>query len=300
MTIKVKHISHKINYANPTRLKTKLKNPWRFYVYMWLRSKDSIIGKAGMPYYVGKGQGNRAYRKGCPIDKSNIVIVQCDMIEDAAFELEIKLIAQYGRKDLGTGILINLTDGGDGTSGVKISEETRKLKSRNMSGEGNHNFGKKNSVASNEKNRISNTGEGNGMFGRKHSTESNEKNRISNTGKKRSPEAIEKGRLSHIGLKSSDATKKKQSDSQKGKIHPIVNCPHCEFEGGGNKMISHHFDKCKYHPDRIDDLLISTKLRYDIVKNSKYKSILKKIDYILNKSIQKCQILSISDSHQMT
>ena len=40
------------------------------------------------------------------------------MNEADAFQLEILLIYQYGRIDLGTGCLRNLTNGGDGVSGI--------------------------------------------------------------------------------------------------------------------------------------------------------------------------------------
>src|SRR5271166_5861696 len=81
-----------------------------FYTYLWLRED-------GTPYYAGKGKGDRAFvRKGhnCPPPKEkNRILVQEFPDEDSAFRAEEFLIALYGRKDNGTGILRNLTDGGD-------------------------------------------------------------------------------------------------------------------------------------------------------------------------------------------
>jgi len=86
-----------------------------FYTYMWLRED-------GTPYYVGKGYGTRAWRRGCP--PHDRIIVQES--EDEAVQAEIFLIAFYGRKDKGTGILHNFTDGGEGTSGRKWTEDQRR------------------------------------------------------------------------------------------------------------------------------------------------------------------------------
>ncbi len=91
-----------------------------FYVYLWLREN-------GTPYYVGKGSGGRAFLRdripAQPRDPSRIVLLPC-RDEQKAFAEEKLLIAAYGRKDLGTGCLRNLTAGGDGVPAPSI--EARK------------------------------------------------------------------------------------------------------------------------------------------------------------------------------
>jgi hypothetical protein len=83
----------------------------QYYTYLWLREKDFT------PYYVGKGHGNRAFighghNVKCPKNLERIVVLHTES-EQAAFILEKHLIAYYGRRDLGTGRLRNLTPGGE-------------------------------------------------------------------------------------------------------------------------------------------------------------------------------------------
>jgi hypothetical protein len=123
------------------------KDERRFYVYSWLRQEDSDCGSRLSPYYVGKGTGNRAYDlKRCgakpPKDQSYIVFVQEGLTEQEAFNLERYCIDLYGRIDLGTGILRNLTNGGEGASGCCHSIETREKMSRARLGN-QHRLGKR-------------------------------------------------------------------------------------------------------------------------------------------------------------
>ena len=117
-----------------------MKNPNRFYTYAYLR-KDRT------PYYIGKGEGNRAYYKSKgevkpPKDKSRIIFLKQNLLEEKAFKHEIYMIAVFGRKDLGTGILRNRTNGGDGASGFIHSQETRKKMSEAQKGENHPHYGK--------------------------------------------------------------------------------------------------------------------------------------------------------------
>jgi hypothetical protein len=99
-------------------------NPNRFYTYAYLRED-------GTPYYIGKGCENRITQKSSrncskPKNKSKIIFLKQNLTEEEAFRHEIYMINVFGRKDLETGILRNLTDGGEGCSGSIRSDEHKK------------------------------------------------------------------------------------------------------------------------------------------------------------------------------
>lgn len=89
------------------------------------------------PFYIGIGSDSnyrRAYRKDSRnkywtniVNKSNykIEIVLDDLSWDDACKKEIEFIKLYGRRDLNKGILVNMTDGGEGTIGKILSDETK-------------------------------------------------------------------------------------------------------------------------------------------------------------------------------
>jgi len=109
-----------------------------YYTYAYLREDRT-------PYYIGKGRGKRAYDKRRtikpPADKSRIIFLKKNLTEAEAFKHEVHIIFVFGRKDLGTGILRNRTNGGEGPSGAVRSAETKRKQSEANSGEKHYQFG---------------------------------------------------------------------------------------------------------------------------------------------------------------
>lgn len=114
-----------------------------YYIYAYLRKSNLT------PYYIGKGKGNRAWNDHGyhrpPRNKSLIVIMESNLTEVGAFALERRYIEWYGRKDIGTGILINQTNGGEGATGYVPTDEVRKKLSDRSKGSNNGMYGRKHS-----------------------------------------------------------------------------------------------------------------------------------------------------------
>ena len=183
-------------------------NPNRFYTYAYLREDRT-------PYYIGKGKCNRVYNKhqkgiSVPKDKSRIIFLKQNLTEEEAFKHEIYMIAVFGRKDLGTGILRNRSDGGEGNSGWIPSEETKdKIRQRAI--------GRK--ASQKTKQKLSKIHKG-----RKHTEEWKKiqsermKGNTYGLGRKHSPDSLKKMSESQKGKKVSEETKRKMSESGKVKI----------------------------------------------------------------------------------
>jgi hypothetical protein len=174
----------------------------------------------GTPYYIGKGTGVRAFvnhgRISVPKDKSLIVFLDVFDNEEDAFRAERMFIQAFGRVDTQTGILHNLTDGGEGRVGAKFSEDTRKKMSISRTGDLNPMYGRRGELNP----LYGKGGESHHMWGKKPML-----------GFKHSEETLE--RLRYI-----QSTRKR---------HPatIICCPHCSKQGGDNTMYRWHFDNCK-------------------------------------------------------
>jgi len=194
-----------------------------YYVYAHYKPGESEI-----PFYIGKGKAKRLFYK----NKRNSVwnrivkkyggfeagILHDNLDEYDAFGLEILYIWAFGRLGgRGTGVLANLTEGGDGPSSPEHSAR--------MMGRGNPNYGKKATATATLANSLAHTGQ------------------IPwNKNKKRPPfsqEWRDKISRAHTGKIVSEETRKRMSASNRGrpkseehrrKLRKMVNTPTGTFD----------------------------------------------------------------------
>ena len=146
-----------------------------------------------------------------------------------ACQMEQCLIKEYGRVDLGTGNLVNMTDGGEGTFGVIRSEETRKKMSEAKKGK---------PLTEETRKNMSNA-----CKGRKHSEETKLKFSILRKGENHPMYGKTGKNNPNFGLKRNEETKNKMSTIAKNR--PNLTCPFCGKTGRGTIMKKWHFNKCK-------------------------------------------------------
>jgi NUMOD3 motif len=185
-----------------------------FYVYALFREN-------GVPFYIGKGQGDRWLAHECQARTTKRRDPRCSIIrrmqsvglnipkvklhegltEAAACAYEIALIAAIGRGEAGP--LVNLTDGGEGKSGWTTSPETRaKI--------GAANRGRIRTPEVIEKTAAK-------LRGRKRTPEQIDKAVASRRGRKLTPEQIERLVALHRGRVPTPETRAKMSAVKLGK-----------------------------------------------------------------------------------
>lgn len=103
-----------------------MENQWHLYRH---------LKPDGEVFYIGIGK--KRYRAFSKHDRNThwhntvnkygyeVQILKTKLTKEEACELEIALIVWYGRKDTGTGNLVNMTKGGDGTHETVYSKERR-------------------------------------------------------------------------------------------------------------------------------------------------------------------------------
>jgi hypothetical protein len=218
-----------------------------------------------------------------------VEVLYKDLSWEEACKKEQELIRFYGKKSLGTGTLVNITDGGDGRLGAYPSEETRKKMSESHKGMNTWSKGCKHSEETKlklkdyyKKHGGSNKGKikteeqkrkiseslkkrpnGNNWLGRKHSEETKLKMSIAKTGenntrygtthsdetKNKMSEAAKLRDNKKYSRKKSEDEKKKLSDSSKNRQK--VECPFCNKIGDITGMKRWHFDNCKSKKETI-------------------------------------------------
>lgn len=170
-----------------------------YYTYAYLREN-------GTPYYIGKGKEKRAFerhrKQNIPLPpKERILFLKTGLTEEQAFRHEIYMIFVHGRKDQGTGILHNRTNGGEGLSGFRHTLKTvEKIRKAHQ--------GKSKSANHREKLREA------ALNRKPPSEETREKMRQSQRGRSHSPEVREKIRRSNIGQIRSTETREKIRQSK--------------------------------------------------------------------------------------
>jgi len=156
------------------------------------------IGKSEKRAFDKKSRG-KTWRDYIKNHEYSIKILYDNISWEEACEIEKKLIKEIGRRDLGLGPLVNLTDGGDGTPNLSEESRVKMASQKGKFGELNSFYGKKHS-GDLSRFGIQNKGKTTWMKGKKHSEKS-----------------LDKISKSQLGKTLSNETKKKLGDAIRGK-----------------------------------------------------------------------------------
>ena len=169
----------------------------RFLIYVYF---DQVERE---PFYVGKTRVEKRIWDRCLSRRTKVfldrlhvadrvsVVVLFSFTETQADLMERYLIREIGRKDLGIGPLVNLTDGGDSTNGYILPPARKKEI-------GDFHRDKVVSAETRMKMSVSHKGKPIWNKGRKHPLETIEKMRKASIGKKASAKTREKMRQSQL------------------------------------------------------------------------------------------------------
>ena len=238
-----------------------MKNNFKVYIHRNLINGKVYIGQTCKTLQSRSGVDGKNYIKSTHFwnaikkygwDNFEHEVLYEGLTGEEANEIERKLIKQYNSNNDKFGY--NLDSGGK--NGNTRSEETKeKLRNKKL-GELNPNFGKKLSKETRERMSISRTGEKHPMYGKHHSKETKEKiskkkKGVKLDGKKRrsfTREQIEKLRNDNLGKKLSYESRRKISESLKGrkfskelcnKIAVSESIPIVQLDKNGNFIKEH-------------------------------------------------------------
>lgn len=217
----------------------------KYYTYIYFDpSRDNE------PIYVGKGCGARYKSHLKRTDKTlfpnRLNKMKANGIEpiirkihfeteQLALDAEAYLIAQLGRKVSGLGPLLNLTDGGEGSSGYKHTESTLKLISdsvkNSMTTEVREQIGQKVSESMTPSHREHLSKKVSELM-----TPSHREHLSKKVSEWMTPEYLEQRSVKLIAA---------YTEERREKLKTKLVCPHCGKEGTCTAMYRWHFENCR-------------------------------------------------------